>query len=117
MTRNRYFPLLLHLLCRIVEIEIDQYGVNVSRRFRVHLSDLPTDHLNTPDSGSAQLYLPGVADRDRFECADVGFERGAVKEAAEGVEDHRDAVVGEHGESVDVREAAKGVGSKCGPYI
>lgn len=83
----------------------------------MHLSDLPTDHLNTPDSGSAQLYLPGVANRDWFERADVRFERGAVKEAAKSVEDHRNAVVGEHGESVDVREAAEGVGSEGGPDI
>lgn len=83
----------------------------------MHLSDLSTDHLDTPDSGSAQLHLPGVPDRDRFERTDVRFEWGAIKEAAEGVEDYRDAVVSEHGESVDVREAAERVGGEGGPDI
>lgn len=83
----------------------------------MHFGDLPTDHLDTPDGSSAQLHLPGVAGRKRFERADVRFERGAVKEAAEGVEDYGDAVVSEHGESADVREAAEGVGSEGGPDI
>lgn len=45
------------------------------------------------------------------------FEWRTVKEAAEGVEDYGDAVVGEHGEGVDVREEAEGMGSEGSPDV
>lgn len=47
----------------------------------------------------------------------MSLERGTVKEAAKGVENYGDAVVGEHGEGADVREMAKGVGSEGGPDV
>lgn len=83
----------------------------------MHLGDLPADHLDTPNRGPAQLHFPGVAGRQRFKCANVRFERGTVKEAAEGVEDYRDAVVGEHGEGADVWEMAEGMGGEGSPDV
>lgn len=58
-----------------------------------------------------------MAAREGFLGADVGFEGRGVEEAAEGVEDYGDAVVGEHGQCGDVVELAVGVWGEAGPDV
>lgn len=58
-----------------------------------------------------------MAGGDGVQVVDVRGERGRVSEAGEGVQDHGDAVVGEHGDGGDVVEGAVGGFVEGGPDV
>ena len=105
----------LQFLHSIVEEEINQDSIEV--RLRVLTPNLPPQKLDAPDAASAQLDLPRVAALDDLLPADVRLQRGTVLQAAERVEHLRDPVVGEHGDPVDVVEAAEAVALEAGPEV
>ena len=105
----------LHFLHSIIKEEINQDSINL--RLRMLTANLPPQQLDAPHAAPAQLDLPRMPARNHFLLADVRFQRRAVLEAAERVEDLGDAVVGEHGYLVDVVEVAEGGALEAGPEV
>lgn len=105
----------LHFLHRIVEEEINENSIKV--RPGVQPLNLPPQELHAPDAAPPQLDLPRVTALDAPPLPDVRLQRRAVLQAAERVEHLRDAVVGEHGDVVDVVEAAGAVAVEAGPEV
>lgn len=89
--RNRFRPLCLQLLHRVVQEEVDQDSID--RHAGVPAQDLTADELDAPDATAAQLDFPRMSALDRPQLPDVVVEGRAVVDAAEGVEHLRDAVI------------------------
>ena len=115
MVGNAVEALCLHFLHRIVEEEINQDSIEL--RLRVLTPNLPPQQLDAPDAAPPQLDLPRVPALNHLFLADVGLQRRTVLQAAERVEDLRDAVVGEHGDLVDVVEGAEAGALEAGPEV
>ena len=107
------FP--FYFLHSIVQKEINKNGIKL--RLRMLPPNLPPQKLNAPDAAPPQLDLPRVTARNRPLLPDVRFQRRAVLEAAERAEHLRDPVVREHGDVIDVVEAAEALALEAGPEV
>lgn len=112
---NAVTTLRLHFLHGIIEEEIDEDSIEL--RPRVLPLNLPPQQLHAPDAAPPQLDLPRVTAVDGLPLPDVRLQRRTVLEAAERVEHLRDPVVGEHGDLVDVVEAAGALAVEAGPEV
>ena len=116
MVRNAFVAFgHLHLLHSIVEEEIDQNSIEV--RLRVLTPNLAPQKLDAPDAASPQLDLPRMTALNCFHSPNVRLQWWAVLETAEGMEHLRDPVVREHGDLIDVMEAAEAVALEAGPEV
>ena len=107
------FP--FHFLHSIVQKEVNKD--RIEPRLRMLPLNLPPQKLNAPDAAASQLDLPRVTAVNRLLPPDVGFQRRAVLEAAEGMEHLGDSVVGEHGDMIDVVEGAEALAFEAGPEV
>lgn len=67
--RNRFRPLRLQLLHRVVQEKVDEDGID--RHARVPPLYLASDELDAPDAAAAQLDFPWVSALDGPQLPDV----------------------------------------------
>ena len=134
MVRNALLSSSLQGFYGIIEEEVDQDGINLGLGMLAH--NLPPDQLYTPDTATcntpfqsavthsllvheltSQLHLPVLTRRQVPLLPHGDVQRRAVRQTAQAVEHLRHAVVGEHGDLVDVPEGAVALALEAGPDI
>jgi hypothetical protein len=66
----------LFLLGQVIQEEVDKDSIDF--RIRVDLQYLPAQKLDSPDTATAYLHLPGVAGIDDLQTANLVFERRTI---------------------------------------
>ena len=115
MMGNALLAFPFQFLHSIVQKKINKDSIKLC--LRMLPPNLPPQKLNAPDAAPSQLNLPRVTAVNHLLLPDVRVQRGAVLEAAEGVEHLWDPVVCEHRDLIDVVEVAKALTFEAGPEV
>lgn len=113
--RQNLFPLFLELFHRIIQIKVNQDGVDV--RLRMLSFDVPSDQLDRPDAASPQLHLPLRSAWEDLLVFDRGCNRWAAVQSTKSDEDLWNTIVGKHSDLVNVIEVAIRISFEASPNV
>lgn len=115
MMRYPFLARRLQLFHRVIQKEIYKDSINLC--LWVLPQYIPPNKLHTPNTASTQLNLPRRAALNLLFLTDGKIQLRTIHQAAKAGQDLRHAVVGKHGDLVNVSELAVAGAFEAGPEI
>lgn len=99
----------------VIEKEIDEDRIDL--RLRMLPQDLSPNQLDTPDAAASKLDFTVLTRGDLLLVTDATIEWRTVQQTSERIEHLRNAIVGKHGDLVDVMKTTITFAIEAGPQI